>query len=56
MTTYMSASQLSKTAIEGLMLLGRTQEEAVRELMDAERRQDQKAVDAFWSSGYRNNA
>lgn len=39
------------SAMEGLMLLGRTKEEAIKEILDNERRQQDEAHADWWKNG-----
>ena len=44
----MSPRELNDSAIAGLMALGRTREEAIREMIENDRRREQKMLDEFW--------
>jgi hypothetical protein len=48
---YAPSSHLRNTAIEGLMLLGRTRQEAIQELHAAEDQQDKRFLDAWHQHG-----
>jgi hypothetical protein len=45
----MSPRELNESAIAGLMALGRTREEAIREMIENDRRREQVMLDAYWN-------
>lgn len=52
----MSYQVTDESAIRGLMLLGRTREEATKEFREAELRREMKYEKIFWNSGLEYNS